>query len=121
RGSGGGGGLARPASSAPCAVSPLPLVRAPASIATRSPTTNALVRCFGVSPPWQPMTRRSTFSRASLALELLGHLEKLHELEQARLIHDDDGPHLVLHGDAQPAQPGDDALHLPLVDADLAR
>ena len=54
--------LTRHASSAHCVLRSMPLVSEPASIATRSSTTNALVRWRGVSPPWQPMTRSSMLS-----------------------------------------------------------
>ena len=47
-----------------CALRSSPLVSEPASIASRSSITNALVRCLGVSPPWQPTTRSSIRSLA---------------------------------------------------------
>src|SRR5579859_4411583 len=84
-----------------CSLRVRPLERHPASMAMWPPLLpckrKPLVRCFGVSPPWQP----TTLSSISRPLpELLGHLEELEEVfEPIEIVHDDgtgvfDGDHL---------------------------
>src|SRR5438874_13452202 len=93
----------------------MPLVIEPASMASTSSMRKALVRCFGVSPPWQPMTRRSTGSalpgrqggpRSAVVFvhrrvvtarrELLRHLEELQEVAQpGDVVHHDDAARLL--------------------------
>src|SRR6185369_706364 len=105
------------ATSLACAAVSIPLVSAPASMASVSSTTNALVRCLGVSPPWQPMTRSST-ARSAFPAELLRHLEELEEVLQAAHVGDDDRAR-VLGDEAQAAEARHHLVRDVDVDVDL--
>src|SRR5689334_3559584 len=106
------------AESLTCSATSSPLVREPASMASDSSSRKAQVRCFGVSPPWQPTTRSST-ARSALSAEFLRHFEELEEVLEAPDVGDEDDPRLLVD-EAEAAEASHHLARDGDIDTDLA-